>query len=336
MDFTNHTPFPAKFLTGSTGEREIVGIVACKVTYRLEEERLIPVTGDDAWPVFDKPYEFEKVSLGPDVDFRKRGIDILVFGKAIAPQEKPVPWMRVAVECGQVRHEVAVFGNRVWRKARSRFVPSEPEPFLEMPLTNDRAFGGKAKMYGAEVAHSVNPDGRGYLFEKKEVEGTSLPNLEDPDALIKTWQDQPRPACFFKPMGVLEPKDVPEEPPERLPFRIMPSLFNQAVPELVAQPEDLGDSLRLFGFAPAGDIVFPMPSVNGPTVHAQVGDLHGRFPATLSTLLVLARERVLVASYVSLFRYLMRPMEKRQAELRWPKDAQAEKVVARGSSHGRQ
>jgi hypothetical protein len=334
MDFTNHTPFPAKLLTGATGEREIVGVVGCKVTYRLEEERLMPVTGDDAWPVFDKPYEFEGVSLSPDLDFRKKGIDILVFGKAMAPQEKPVPWMRVAVECGQVRHEVAVFGDRVWRKKMFKFAPSEPEPFVEMPLTNDRAFGGKAKMYGAEVEHPVNPDGRGYLFEKEEVEGALLPNLEDPDALIETWRDHPRPACFFKPLGVLEKKNVPEEPPEKVPFRVMPTLFNQAVPDLVAQPEDLGDSLRLIGFDPAGDIVFPMPSINGPTVHAKVGDLHGRFPAALSTLLVLARERVLVACYVALFRYLMRPMEKRQAELKWPEHTQAEQVVTREGSHG--
>jgi len=336
MDFTNRTPFPAKLLTGSTGEREILAIVACKVTYRLEQERLVPVTGDDAWPVFDKPYEFEKVSLAPDLEFRKRGIDILVFGKVIAPQGKAVRSMRVAVECGQIRHQVAVFGDRVWRKAMLRFVPSEPEPFLEMPLTNDRAFGGKAKMYGAEVAHPINPDGRGFLFEKEEVEGTPLPNIEDPDALIKTWQDKPRPACFFKPLGILEKKNLPEEHPERVPFRVMPTLFNQAVPELVAQPEDLGDSLRLIGFAPDGDIVFPMPSVKGPSVHARVGDLQSRFPATLSTLLVLAPERVLVASYLALFRYLMRPMEKRQAELKWPEDAQAEKVVARGVAHGRQ
>ena len=322
-------------LTGSTGEREILGIAACKVTYRLEQERLVPVTGDDAWPVFDKPFEFEKVSLAPDVEFRKKGIDILVFGKAMAPQDKPVPSMRVAIECGRICHEVVVFGDRVWRKAMLRFVPSEPEPFTEMPLTNDRAFGGKANMYGAGVAHLINPDGRGLLFMKEEVEGTPLPNIEDPDDLMNSWQDKPRPACLFKPLGILEKENLPEEPPEKAPFRVMPTLFNQAVPELVAQPEELGESLRLVGFSPDGDVVFPTPSLNGPTIHVQVGDLRSRFPARLSTLVVLAPEKVLVASYLALFRYLIRPMEKRQAELKWPEGAQVEKLATVGVTHGR-
>ena len=78
MEFINHTPYPAKFLTGSTGEQEILGIVACKVTYLLEGDRLVPVTGEDAWPVFDKPYEFEGIPLSPETEFRKKGVDILV------------------------------------------------------------------------------------------------------------------------------------------------------------------------------------------------------------------------------------------------------------------
>jgi hypothetical protein len=333
MEFVNNTSYPAKFLTGSTGEQEIIGIVACKVTYRLEDEMLVPVNGEDAWPVFDKPYEFEGIPLAPEVDFRKKGIDILVFGKAVAPDEEPVTSLRVAAECGQVCHQIAVFGDRVWKTSVLGLTPSDPKPFVEMPLTNDLAFGGLAKMQDAKVLHPVNPQGRGFLYEKHEVEGTPLPNLEDPDVLIVNWQDKPRPACWFKPIGMLRAKDAPEVPTEELLVAIMQSMFNQAVPELVAQPEELGETLRLVGFSGDGDIVFPMPDVQGPTVEVHVGDLEGRFPAALSTLIALPRERVLIATYTSLFRYLMRPQEKRRAELKWPGNEQEGNVATEGDNH---
>ena len=213
MEFVNQTPYPAKFLTGSTGEREIIGIVACKVTYRLRDKTLVPVTGEEAWPVFDKPFEFEGVPLSPEVDFRKKGVDILVFGPAVAPAGKPVSRMNVTAVCGQVRHSVAVFGDRVWKNSAQGLTPSDPVPFTTMPLTNDRAYGGSALMAGAEVVHTINPAGRGLLFEQKEAEGTHLPNLEEPGAQITDWRDMPRPACWFKPTGMLFAKETPEIPP---------------------------------------------------------------------------------------------------------------------------
>lgn len=334
MEFVNKTPFPAKFLTGSTGEHEIIGIVACKVTYRLEDEIIIPVTGQEAWPVFDKPFEFKGIPLAPEVDFRKNGIDILVFGNAVAPDKKPVPWMSVSAVCGQIHHRLTVFGDRVWKNSGQGLSPSDPVPFITMPLTNDRAFGGAALMAGAEVLHPINPEGRGFLYEQQGAEGTPLPNLEDPDALIENWRDMPRPACWFKPAGMLRAKDAPEIPPEQLPVVMMELMFNQAVPEFVAQPEELGETLHLSGFSADGDVVFPMPGTQGPTAEVHVGDLKGRFPATLATLIALPRENVLIATYRALFRYLMRPQEKRRTELKWSEDGQAENVFKGGNDHG--
>ena len=95
-------------------------------------------------------------------------------------------------------------------------------------------------------------------------------------------------------------------------------MFNQTVPELVAQPDELGETLHLSGFAADGDIAFPLPEFAGPLVTVRVGPLDGSFPATLTTLIALPRVKVLVATYRSLFRYLMRPEERRQAVLTWP------------------
>jgi hypothetical protein len=109
------------------------------------------------------------------------------------------------------------------------------------------------------------------------------------------------------------------DPLERIAASIGPS-FNQAVPEFVVDPHDLGDVLHLEGFSEQGPLDLPMPPRTGPHAVAFVGELASRFPSVLSTLIVLVPERVCIATYVSLFRYLFRPREKRYVELR-PADA---------------
>lgn len=333
MDFTNRTPVPAEMLVGSTGEREMICIVACKVTYRVDRDGgLDPVTGDEAWPVFETPFDFRGVDLAPDLDFRKRNIDLLVFGNAVAPRGEAVTSLRLAIECGELRYEIDVFGERRWRASGRGLVPSAPEPFVEMPLTNDRAYGGQASLEGMEAAHPVNPEGRGFYLSKEEAEGEPLPNLERPADRIGTWDDRPSPACLFAPQGIeIDSDQVEAEGPESVVEGRMETMFNQAVPELIADPEDWGDRLRLTGFNPDGDLVLLAPDLRGPTAHASVGELRSRFPSQLTSVIVLVPERVLVATYRCLFRYLVRPEELRSVELRWEEDLTVLPVRATGA-----
>lgn len=165
------------------------------------------------------------------------------------------------------------------------------------------------------MAHPVNPDGRGFYLTEEAAEGGVLPNLERPNHLIRSWHDQPRPACFFKPVGNPNLTDMKEATPEDLVPSLMDTLFHQAVPELTAQPQDLENHIRLTGFSPDGDIQFPLPNCNGPMALITVGTLRSRFPSTLSSLVLLVPERIVVATYFCRFRYLFRPAETRIAEL---------------------
>lgn len=318
MDFTNSTDVPAEMLVGSTGDREMLCIVASKVTYRIDEGGgLVLVTGEDAWPVFEEPFVFRSVDLAPDLDFRKQGIDLVVFAKATAPHAEPVPAMRLGIECGDLRHEIDVFGERRWTKSGRGLAPSEPEPFVEMPLTNDRAYGGAASWEGVEMEHPVNPDGKGFYLSEEEAVDSPLPNLERPSDRIGAWSDQPGPACLYRAQGVeIDPEEAESEDPEALVASQMQTMFNQTVPELIADPEGWGDHLRLSGFSRSGELVFPVPEVGGPTAHASIGNLQSRFPSTLSSLIVLVPERIMIATYVCLFRYLFRPEEIRSVALR--------------------
>lgn len=332
MDFTNTTDFPADSLVGSTGDREQTAMVACKVTYGLAADgSLEPVSTDQMWPVQGEPASFEGVTLLPDLEFRKKGIDILVFGEAVAPQGWASRHLSLGIRCGPVHKRVEVFGDRVWLKDLGGFIPSQPEPFETMPICNARAFGGNALLAGAEVTHSFNPVGRGYCLSKEEVEGKSLPNLERPEELITDWKQVPGPACLYKGNGLFLDATGPgsfeelSQAPDTLalPRAIFDQAFNQAVPDLVCPNGQLGRSIALSGFDANGELHFPLPPERsvpdewGPTVHASIGSLKSRFPLSVSTIVVLAPQRVVIVTYLALFRYLFRPEELRSAELRW-------------------
>jgi len=334
MELINSTGFPADFLSGSMGDSEMLGIVACKITYSLDREILIPVDPEQSWPIFDKPFVFKEISLAPELDYRKKGIDIIVFGKAVALNCEPVKRMRVAVECGNVSYKIEVFGDRIWRMSNGELVASEPIPFLEMDLSNNRVYGGTAMWEDSELTHSVNPDGRGFYMSKTQAEGQPLPNLERPDSLILKLGDQPRPACMFKPKGMYFNEEKISEDPQELMVPLIETVFNQTVPELVVNSEDIGPDVRLSGFCATGDIIFPTPPSTGPKAIVTVGSLHSRFPSTLSSLIILADEQVLIAGYLCLFRYLFRARETRRVKLEWLDDPIVRPLTGPGDRHG--
>lgn len=332
MEFTNSTDFPAESLVGSTGDREQTAMVACKITYRVASDGgLEPVEDSQMWPVLGEPALFQGVSLLPELEFRKTGIDILVFGEAVAPRGWASRQVSLRVRCGAVDKRVEVFGNRTWLRDVGGLIPSEPEPFEAMPITNDRAFGGPAILAGSEVVHPYNPEGRGYCMSKEEVEGKPLPNLERPEDLITQWDQSPGPACLYKGIGLFLDADGPgsleglsqSSDSLALPRALFRQAFNQAVPDLVCPNGELGRVISLSGFDADGDLLFPLPPEVavpgewGPTVHVSIGDLKSRFPLSISTILVLAPQRVVVVTYLAVFRYLFRAEDLRSAELRW-------------------
>jgi hypothetical protein len=186
----------------------------------------------------------------------------------------------------------------------------------------------------SELTHSVNPDGCGFYISEIQAEGQPLPNLERPDFLIRKLSDQPRPACIFKPKGMYFDEKRVSQDPQEVMVPIVETLFNQTVPELVVNSEDIGPEVRLSGFSVTGDIIFPTPPSTGPTATVTVGSLHSRFPSRLSSLIILADEQVLVAGYLCLFRYLFRPLEKRRVKLEWLDDPIVKPFTGQGDRHG--
>lgn len=169
--------------------------------------------------------EKKRPTLIPGTDYwpAKSWTDVAVIGAACAPGGRPVERMRVAVGVGTRTKQIDVLGRRVvtWHAGQPVF--SASEPFVEMPLSYDNAYGGvDARVEPGLVsegqlvkwatgldhpgAYPRNPFGKGYVVAREPCDGMELPNLEMPqDPLTPAclvvgdpalWHRQPVPWCF--------------------------------------------------------------------------------------------------------------------------------------------
>ena len=141
----------------------------------------------------------------------KTSTDVVVIGKAYAPRGKPTVRMPVGVQLGDRKKVLTITGDRRC-SFRQGAAPSftDPEPFLEMEIRYDRAYGGsdEKSLPTIPFLYPRNFKGTGVVLRnvKEAVEGLILPNIEDPQDLIgperlfieepDRWHLQPLPQGF--------------------------------------------------------------------------------------------------------------------------------------------
>ncbi|WP_454063415.1 DUF2169 family type VI secretion system accessory protein [Candidatus Nitrospira salsa] len=211
----------------------------------------------------------------------KSRTDVLLNGHAYSPTGKPIRKMTVALEVGKVKKEVRVIGDRQWRRRLFRLRPSTSTPFLKMPLSFDRAFGGSdhthdnPKKQGTEMR---NPVGRGFHKNaaSKTIRDTPLPNLEDPRSLIRKWSHAPAPAGFgpvgrgWQPRIQFAGTYDDQWLKDRFPF--LPNNFDyqyfQSAPTDQQFPHfSGGEVIRCSGMTSQGSWMFIVPIVKVPIMY---------------------------------------------------------------------
>jgi len=129
-----------------------------------------------------------------DESATKGAAEVLVAGAFHSPNGVPTTQSFARVKLGAVDKRIAVLGDRHWQNG----VPTTPKPFVTMPLTWRRAFGGPS--------FAKNPHGLG--ADLVEIDGKKLqplPNLEQYGQLIRSPSDRPEPAGLG-PMDVSFPQ----------------------------------------------------------------------------------------------------------------------------------
>lgn len=111
--------------------------------------------------------------------------ELLVTGRCFTAGGVPRPACSVRVQIGAIDKTLYVVGNRRF----GLLGMTEPEPFTEMPITWQNAFGGEG--------YAPNPLGKGFAPVRGDDGAVHpLPNVEDPKHLIRSPGDRPAPAGF--------------------------------------------------------------------------------------------------------------------------------------------
>lgn len=241
---------------------------------RLADEQLPLIMADTftGEPGFSAPVQ--------EIDFapRKHRCDVLLTGHARAPAGKQVTRLRASLRVGPMEKSFDVVGDRVWQAGLTGIRASDPQPFTEMPVSYDRAFGGADRHSEEESEHDAylpNPVGRGWHKHLKNewVDGSPLPNIEPIGEGVSFPTDRRTPVALG-PLGRGWPQRARyagtyDEHWLADVFPFLPKDFDeryyQAAPEDQQLPPPKGPlDVMLSGFTTDGQRQFMLPHFEAP------------------------------------------------------------------------
>lgn len=180
----NTTPFGAMGDWVRDRDGAEVWVVAVRGVFRIRPDGRTELDSRQDPPILAPVYRGDPSgsSLLYDSDFylTKPTTDLLLHGYAYAPGGKPATRVEVTMRVGEVSKILRVTGDRVYQQSKLGVDPGWTQPFIRMPLTYERAYGGRGP------APPVNPDRP--RFEAQNPVGTGFapiigklaPNVEYP------------------------------------------------------------------------------------------------------------------------------------------------------------
>ena len=248
-------------------------------------------------PLYNGDPATSSLAVASDLSLTKPSTDVVVIGDAYAPRGRPVRSMDVTVRVGSIQRAVRVTGNRFWTSDGMAYGATSPAPFETMPLVWERAFGGCDRTADGRREEERNPSGTGYRAGDgiEPIEGTALPNIEDPRDLVVSWKQRTVPACFapippnWEPRrsfaGTYDERWEKERAPY-LPTDFDPRFLQIAPPGMVApRPMTGGEPVELAGFRPGVPERFNLPSVK-PRVRFNVAGSMEERTVMLDTVII--------------------------------------------------
>lgn len=229
-----------------------------------------------------------------EIHIGKPGTDVLLVGRAWAPQGQSVRESFVRVVVAERQKTIRVLGDRVWQSDGS---PSAPEPFEAMPLVWERAFGGVHALEDRTLAEERNPIGLGFAGKRsaEELLGHPVPNLESPDEPLERSGQNPTPVCFAPTAPQWLPRRAfagtyddawQRKRAPYLPADFDPRFLQCAAPELSFDRYLVGgESIEVTGASPEGPLAFPIPAAN-LRVEVKVAGSLEHPPVNLETVLL--------------------------------------------------
>lgn len=312
MKLENGTSLAAHLFSGPSEETELGCALLVKATYEIRQGGLEPAN-DGQWPIHLTPLETPYGTFPGEVANRKPKTDVIVLGRAKPPNGEDVRQMTVSVSVGAFRHALAIFGDRVWERSAAGLRPTEPRPFREVPIVWANAYGGKVATPVFEMPNTDNPAGKGFFLDEKDGEGVPLPNVEDPNALIRSPKDVPRPVGWapYPISGGVRMAKLRSADGTPLPYDVVePFVMGWAHPDLIVETPAAGARIEVQGLSSGGTITAAVPTFPA-RVTLVAGEEERNLTPRLDTLIVQAEERRLVVRWRAAAKVEMRPREVR-------------------------
>jgi hypothetical protein len=274
LQLKNNTPFASSLALFPDQHGIDTLYVIVKATFNigkqwtLADEQKLPLAEDEYWG--DDPAT-SSIKNASDMHIGKPATDIVMTGQACAPEGREVRQMDVSLSVAHVNKTIRVFGDRHWDNGEI----TTAKPFTTMPMIYERAFGGVYERVGNIVAAEArNPVGCGFSGKRevKEMNGLPVPNLEDPNQLLRHLGDVVTPAAF----GYISPSWQPrlayagtyDENWQKTRAPYLPAdfdlrFFNMAHPDLIS-PGYLsgGEPVEITGVCAEGPLRFNIPVIS--------------------------------------------------------------------------
>ena len=188
MRVVKDTPLQLGWLTWQIRPPQTTLVCVVKATYELVAQGVCPlaetqdaVTGDLFWDDdADRVIRYDS-----DLAVSKPRAEWWVTGTWRAPPNRTVRHHTLTAGVSGQRKRVALIGDRYWQPGVGGGITS-PAPLTQLALSWERSFGGP------DI--SANPRGAGVAPDPSDPESrVRLPNIEDPDRLIGSPDQRPRP-----------------------------------------------------------------------------------------------------------------------------------------------
>lgn len=318
MDFINNTNFHTLIHRTALQNNTIATALMCRITYDVLEDGKTKISDKQDWKLHQTYWESEFGPMDTDDVYTKGGVDVMVFGSAEAPKGKTITEGEVVININNKPiHRIKVFGERKWKSFLGSLSISQPEPFKEIPLTLNNAFGGKSNWDGIEIPYPTNPYGKGYYQTKKEAIGNCLPNIEHFENRIKKWNS------WVDPVGVASLSILPYKAKLNLELnenktnikKLNAKFFNSAFPELIIKtikPEDL---ITINGVTETKDFSLVIPNTELET-EITLGDINLNKKLQIDQIGLITDQNKAFITYRLPFKYIIKPMEKREIKLK--------------------
>ena len=317
MELVNTTPMPTRLALHAPPAGARTAIITAKATFKVGHGGDVVLDREQPLPVLDQDQPTELGLLPSDALPRcDPAFEVMVLGKAYAPQGVPVPYLVVSLAVGPVERRLAVLGDRHWEGEGPGARISPPQPFVSMPLTWNRAFGGRKDILidvesPIEVMEPNNPEGKGFdhIGQGRQAAGIfkppvpfpqfdpvrELPNLEDPLHPITGWDDRPLPACWAPtPLhyGMLYERlrRARQAHPDQPVTMGSPEIMHRAHPDWAIELPPARTPVRLVGATPGGVFAFVIPALR-IMVDVRIGEQAQELELIPRALVLLPEER---------------------------------------------